>query len=154
MDLRGLSYASGNYGLAGRQAASVDQPCRLCCPIPSTCLQRLKGSDDVSGQQLHTTDEPHKGFRERLAVEPTDAKQAGEFVEEDVRTLWVSVDEHGQRWKAWKQVCREIQSHSVDDGWSEYHEGPNCTLDVFLNWGRNGSDPMTWLSHIFEGNST
>ena len=35
-----------------------------------------------------------RGLRERLAVEPTDGEQAGESAEENVRTLWVSVDEH------------------------------------------------------------
>ena len=68
-----------------------------------------------------------------------------------MRTLWVSLDEHGQRWKEWKQVCREIQSHSFCDGWSEYHERPNCTLDLFRNWKRNGSDPMIWLSQFLKG---
>ena len=70
-------------------------------------------------------------------------EQACESAEhEDVRTLWVSLDEHGERWKEWKQVCLENQSHSFGDGWSEYHEVPNCTFDLFWNWGRNGSDPM------------
>ena len=35
-------------------------------------------------------------------------------------------------------------------GWSEYHEGPNCTLEMFRNWGRNGSDPMAWLSQFLK----
>ena len=49
-----------------------------------------------------------------------------------------------------KQVCREIQSHTFDDGWSENHEGPNCTLEMFRNWGRNGSDPLAWLSQLLK----
>ena len=68
----------------------------------------------------------------------------------DVRTLWVSVDEHGQRGRSGNKSVVKFSPHSFDDGWSEYHEGPNCTLDRFRNWGRNGLDPMTWLSHFLK----
>ena len=61
----------------------------------------------------------------------------------------MSLDEHGQRWKEWKQDCRVIQSHSSGDSWSEY-EGPNCSFDLFRNWGRNGSDPTIWLSQFLK----
>ena len=37
------------------------------------------------------------------------------------------------------QICRENQSYSFDD-WSEYHTGPNSTLEMFRDSGRNGSD--------------
>ena len=87
----------------------------------------------MSGKEAHT-DAPLKGLRGRLAEDPTAGEQACESAEnEDVRTFWVSLDEHGQRWEEWKQVCLEIQSHSFGDGWSEYHEGPNCTFDLFRN---------------------
>ena len=109
-------------------------------------LQKLKGTGDTGRKQVQDVDEPVKGLRERLAADTTEGEQAEPTLEEDVRTLRVTVDDHGPRWKEWKQVCREIQSHTFDDGWSGYHEGPNCTLEMFRNWGRNGSDPMAWLS--------
>ena len=93
----------------------------------------------MSGKEAHT-DALLTGLRERLAEDPIVGEQACESAEhEDVRTLFVSLDEHGQRWKEWKQVWREIQPHSSGDGWSEYHEGPNCTFDLFWNGGRKGS---------------
>ena len=157
MDLGGQSHSLGEYGLADRANGNfVVVKRRPLITVPSllsdsiNCLQRLKGSGDVSGREVHSTDASPKG-RERLAEEPTVGEQAGESAEhEDVRTLWVSLDEHGHRWKEWKQVCREIQSHSFGDGWSESHEGPNCTLDLFRNWKRNGSDPVIWLSQFFK----
>ena len=45
------------------------------------------------------------------------------------------------------QICRENQSYSFD-GWSKYHEGPNCTLEMLRDSRRHGSEPMTWLSHF------
>ena len=69
-------------------------------------LQKLKGTGDTVRKQVQAVDEPVEGLRERLAADPTEGRQAGPSPEEDVRTLWVTVDEHGQRWKEWKQVCR------------------------------------------------
>ena len=113
MDLRGMSYASGDLcaggshprHVLGRQAASVEHRA-----VFAVRFHQLFATADVFHTQLHTTDEPLKGLCERLAVEATDA-----------RTLWVSVDEHGQRRKEWKQVCREIQFHSFDDRGTELH---------------------------------
>ena len=142
------SRSQGNF-VAVKRRPLITVPSLLSDSI--NCLQRLKGTDDdVSGKEAHT-DAPLKGLRERVAEDPTVGWQACESAEhEDVRTLWVSLDEHGQRWKEWKQVCREIQSHSFGDGWSECHEGSNCTFDLFRNWGRNGSDPMIWLSQFLK----
>ena len=98
MDLRGMSCASGDYGLADRTKGNFSVvkrrplstvPYLLSDSIPF--LQKLKGSDDVSWKQLHPTSEPLKGLRERLAVAATAGDQVGESAEEDVRTLWVSV---------------------------------------------------------------
>ena len=47
------------------------------------------------------------------------------------------------------QICRENQSCSFGD-WSMYHEGPNCTLEMLRDSGRNGSEPVTWLSHFLK----
>ena len=55
-----------------------------------------------------------------------------------------------ERWKEWKQVCLETQSHPFGDGWNECHEGPYCTLDLFRSWGRNGMEPMIWLSEFLK----
>ena len=76
----------------------------------------MKGTGDTVRKQVQAVDEPVKGLRERLAADPTEGEQTEPSPEEDVRTLWVTVDEHGQQWKEWKQVCREIQSRTFDDG--------------------------------------
>ena len=153
MDLRGQSSSLEDDGLADRATGNfVVVKRRPLITVPSLLtdsiyfFQRLKGAGDVSQKEAHTTDAPLKGLRERLAEDPTVGEQARESAEhEDVRTLWVSLDGHGQRWKEWKQVCRGIQSHSTTAGMSSTR-GPNCTLDLFRNWERHGSDPMIWLS--------
>ena len=148
MELDGRSSSSGDCGLADRSSGFLSVVNRRpLTTLPSllsdaiNCLQKLKGRRDTVRKQVQAVDEPVKGLRERLAADPSEVEQTGSSPEEDVRTLWVAVDEHGQRRKEWKQVCRGIQSHTFDDGWSEYHEGPNCTLEMFRNWGRNGADP-------------
>ena len=47
-----------------------------------------------------------KGLRERLAVGATDGEQVGESAEEGLRTLWVSVDEHGDGRSGNKSVVK------------------------------------------------
>ena len=152
MDLRGQSYSPGNYGLADRAKGNfVAVKRRPLITVPSllfesiNCLQRLKGTDDVSGKEAR--DALLKGLRERLAEDPIAGEQACESAEhEDVWTFWVSFDEHEQRWKECKQVYRENQSHAFGDGWNECHEGPHYTLDLFRSWEHNGLDPMIGLS--------
>ena len=99
--------------------ASLFRPSLLFDSI--NCLQKLKGTDDVSRKEART-DALLKVLRERLAEDPIDDEQPSESAEqEDLWTLWVSLDEHEQRWKEWKQVHREARSHSLDDGWNECH---------------------------------
>ena len=73
MDLRGQSYSLGNFWLADRAKGSfvavkrrplTTVPSLLCDSINR--LQRLKGSDDVSGREARTG-ALLKGLRERLA---------------------------------------------------------------------------------------
>ena len=47
------------------------------------------------------------------------------------------------------QICRVSQSYSFDD-WSEYLEGPNCTLEMLRDSGQNGSDSKAWVSHLLK----
>ena len=55
----------------------------------------------MSGKEAHT-DARLNGYRERLAEETAVGGQACDSTEhEDTRTLWVSLDERGQRWKEW-----------------------------------------------------
>ena len=149
IEVVGQSSVSGHYGLADRNNGffSVVKR-RSLTTLPSLLsdsinyLQKLKGTEDTVRKQVQAVAEPVKGLRERLAADSTEGEQTLPSPEENVRTLWDSVDEHGQRRKEWKQVCR--------DGWSEYHEGPNCTLEMFRNWVRNRSDPMAWLSQFLK----
>ena len=96
IDLRVQSYSFGDYGLADRAKGKfVAVKRRPLIKVPSllsdsiNCPQRLKGTDDVSGEEAHT-DAPLEGLRERLDEDPTVGEVGCESAEhEDVRTVWV-----------------------------------------------------------------
>ena len=76
MDLRGQSHSLGDYGLADRaEGKFVAVKRHPLITIPSllsdsiNCLQRLKGTDDVSGKGAHTNGHL-KGLHERLVEDP------------------------------------------------------------------------------------
>ena len=65
-------------------------------------------------------------------------------VEEDseVRTLWVDFDEHGDRFKRWRDVVKESYTPSFDE---KPLEGPATGLHLIKHAERHGGDPRLWL---------
>ena len=60
----------------------------------------------------------------------------------DVRTLYVDTDEHGERFKRWRNVCSESFTPVYD---SKPLEGPCTALHLIKHTERQGGDPRLWL---------
>ncbi|CAK9070805.1 unnamed protein product [Durusdinium trenchii] len=60
----------------------------------------------------------------------------------DVRTLWVDFDEHGDRYKRWRDVCKESYTPSFDQ---TPLEGPTTGLHLIKHAERHGGDPRLWM---------
>lgn len=60
----------------------------------------------------------------------------------DVRTLWIDYDEHGERYKRWRDVCKESHSPTLGD---KPLEGPATALHTMKHMERHGGDPRMWL---------
>ena len=61
--------------------------------------------------------------------------------EDDVRTLSVEWDEHGERFKPWRTVCREMSRHECSDLCELFEQPPASVLALFKNFERFGGDP-------------
>ena len=61
---------------------------------------------------------------------------------DDLRTLWVDWDAHGERFKAWRDVCRESTSEELDE---QRLEGAATALHMCKAMERQGGDPKLWL---------
>ena len=64
--------------------------------------------------------------------------------EEDgkVRTLWVDTDEHGERYKRWRDVVKESYTPVFEE---KPLEGPATALYLIKHVERHGGDPRLWL---------
>ena len=60
----------------------------------------------------------------------------------DVRTLWVDYDTHGERYKAWKEVCSESFTPVQD---SKPIDGPCTALHLLKHTLHQGGDPRLWM---------
>ena len=78
---------------------------------------------------------------ERLKHESTGVKDADEEAG-DVRALWVDFDEHGERYKRWRDVCKESHCPTLGD---KPLEGPTTALHAMKHMERHGGDPRLWL---------
>ena len=54
---------------------------------------------------------------------------------DDARTLPVEYDEQGERYKPWRDVCKEVREYSYPD-W--VHEGPQSCLHLIKHMQKNG----------------
>ena len=90
----------------------------------------------ASGQPEGRVASPPKNDVVAEAVEE-DEKPHG-----DVRTLWVDFDEHGERFKRWRDVCRESFTPTYD---AKPLEGPATALHIIKHMERHGGDPRLWL---------
>ncbi len=90
------------------------------------------------------------------AQETKGAKSSQEEDDKEVRTLWVDYDEHGERFKRWRDVCCESYAPAFEE---KPLEGP-CTAPHTIKHERHGGDPRLWLqlwmrsNHIESGDRT
>lgn len=80
------------------------------------------------------------------AVDPSPVKEPlpddSETAADDARTLTVDYDDQGERYKAWRDVCRECKEYGFPD-WP--HEGPQTTLHILKHMQKNRGSPKLWL---------
>ena len=62
--------------------------------------------------------------------------------EQDARTLWVDWDAHGERYKAWREVCLESTQQDIPDS---RLEGSPTALHMCKVMERQGGDPRLWM---------
>ena len=62
--------------------------------------------------------------------------------EDDVRTLSVEWDEHGERFKPWRTACREMSRHEFSDWGELFEQAPASVLALFKNFERFGGIPF------------
>ena len=97
---------------------------------------RLVGHADAPGFSASVVDR-YRG----LLSSPAPA-----VVDDEVRTLWVDVDDHGERYKDWRQVVRESSEQSYVDN---PLEGPPSLLHLMKHMERQGGNPRRWLQLFF-----
>ena len=61
-----------------------------------------------------------------------------------MRTLAVSWDEHGERYKAWREVVAESSRHEFGDWADRFDAAPPATLGLMKSFLRHGGDPLRW----------
>lgn len=90
----------------------------------------------------HANPPAEKTILDRL--KPVAANDGAEEEEDkgDVRTLWIDYDEHGERYKRWRDVCRESHSPNLAD---KPLDGPITGLHLIKHVERHGGDPRLWL---------
>ena len=71
-------------------------------------------------------------------VKPSDDEKDG-----DVRTLWVDYDEHGERFKRWRDVVKESYTPTFEE---KPLDGPATALHIMKHAERHGGDPRLWLN--------
>ena len=77
------------------------------------------------------------------APKSPDAGEKGDGPQDsEVRTLWVDFDEHGERFKRWRDVVKECYTPVFED---KPLEGPATALHVIKHSERHGGDPRLWL---------
>ena len=94
--------------------------------VATSIEKRLFGGDlDVGGDKKEESDDEK---REK---------------EEELRTLAVDFDDHGCRFKAWREVCAESFEEEFHD---KPVEGPSCCLQVCKHMERHGGNPKAWFA--------
>ena len=114
-----------------------------------------EGPDKVAEQAAMIRD-----LRERLAVANTPrvsetggepwkdkgapARPAGEKDLDDIRTLSVDYDDHGERFKRWREFSREVHFTKFPD-WP-FEDSSSQSLHLIKHWDKHAEDGLAWLN--------
>lgn len=63
---------------------------------------------------------------------------------EDIRTLSVDYDDHGERFKRWRDFAREVSSVKFPD-WP-FDDTNSQALHLIRHWDRHAEDGLSWLT--------
>jgi len=69
-------------------------------------------------------------------------KEGDALAGDEVRTLWIDIDDHGERYKEWRKVVQE----STVERWKDSPlQTPPSALQLAKYFERHGGDPRRWL---------
>ena len=85
-------------------------------------------------------------LRDRLSIRPpSDEEHLGSREPpDDLRTLWIEYDAHGDRHKAWRDFIREAPFEVYKD-WP-FDDGRSALLCMVKHFERHGDDGLNWLA--------
>ena len=139
-------------GLLLGQEVSLNEETDVQC-VDRVALAFRQG-EYVKVEMIRVTDASSYADRRRelFAASATEAGSSGDRATGDgkkedadggeVRTLWVDYDEHGDRFKRWRDVVKESYSPSFEE---KPLEGPSTGLHLIKHAERHGGDPRLWL---------
>ena len=107
-------------------------------------LENLQGFLFPDGPKAPDAPREAKPFDEDGGETLPQEKGAATAADEDVRTLSVTWDEHGERYKPWRDACREMSRHEFPDWGEKFDQAPPSVLALFKNFDRFGGDPGRW----------
>jgi hypothetical protein len=81
-------------------------------------------------------------FKEAQAAGSSPKGEPAEEATEEIRTLPVSFDAHGERHRLWREVANSVESDVFPD-WPL--EGPRTMMWLVKFWSRQGGGPVAWL---------
>lgn len=115
----------------------------------------LRGGDWVKAEMIPASEAPDYADKRRALFRAgvlTGAGSSKDKVKDnraddaegdgEVRTLWVDFDEHGERFKRWRDVVKESFTPVFED---RPLEGPSTALHLIQHAERHGGDPRLWL---------
>ena len=124
-------------------ALSVEEVVGLRPPRPAAAAPLARGHGDTFDEN-EEVDLRRRLGRPVVPAEESMAKDDSAAIE-DVRTLWVDVDSHGIRYKAWREVCHESHSERYSDS---PVEGPSTMLNLSKFMERHGGNPRLWFEQF------
>ena len=118
----------------GSAVAEIDDAVREMTDAgsPSTAAKGQTGEAGVGGL-----------LRDRLGA-PAEELQTGAVTHADERTLWIDMDEHGDRFKPWRVVVQETKERRWGKEWPFAGE-PTCA-DLVRSIGRAAHDSRGWFT--------
>ncbi|CAE7458265.1 SLC34A1 [Symbiodinium microadriaticum] len=93
----------------------------------------VRAESPVAAPALRTLD---------LIADDAGKDRTNDSSQEQIRTLWVDFDEHGERFKRWRDVCKESYAPTLED---KPIDGPLTALHFIKHAERHGGDVRQWL---------